>query len=178
MSHDDAAHDRHFFDTFMLVLGALLLLTVVIYFAANALAESNLDIQNLEEGKNQAELEARIAPVGRLATTDTPAAPAAAAPVVVAAAPAKAAPAAKPDGKKVYESACFACHGTGAAGAPKIGDKAAWGPRIKQGDALLRKHSLEGFTGKAGMMPAKGGRMDLPDADILAALDYMVSQAK
>jgi cytochrome c5 len=176
--HSDEAHDRHFFDTFMLVLGALFGLTVIIYFTANALAESNLDIQNIEETKAQAELQARLAPVGRVATAGQPAAEPAA-PVMVAMAPAaKAAAPAKIDGAKVYQTACFACHGTGAAGAPKMGDKAAWAARIKQGNDVLRKHALEGYTGKAGVMPAKGGRMDLPDADIVAALEHMVAQSK
>ena len=82
------------------------------------------------------------------------------------------------DGKKTYETVCFACHGTGAAGAPKIGDKAAWAPRIKQGMATLKDHALKGYTGKAGAMPAKGGNPSLADADVGAAVEYMVSQSK
>jgi cytochrome c5 len=105
----------------------------------------------------------------------------AAAPAVPAApAGGAAAPAASgsPDGKKVFDGTCTACHTAGVAGAPKVGDKAAWGPRIGQGKDTLYKHALEGFTGKAGMMPAKGGNAGLADADVKAAVDYMVSQAK
>jgi len=77
-------------------------------------------------------------------------------------------------GKTVYGTACFACHGTGAAGAPKLGDKAAWGPRIAQGmDALI--HSA--LNGK-NAMPPKGGRLDLSDDDIKAAVAYLVSEAE
>lgn len=82
------------------------------------------------------------------------------------------------DGKKTYDTACFACHGTGAAGAPKLGDKANWAPRIAQGMDTLKTHAIKGFTGKAGVMPAKGGRADLSDADVGAAVEYMVSQGK
>jgi cytochrome c5 len=97
------------------------------------------------------------------------------APVAVAAG---AAPAAAADGKKVYESSCIACHGAGIAGAPKFGDKAAWAPRIAQGVNTLHTHAIAGFTGKGGMMPPKGGNAMLSDADVKAAVDYMVSAAK
>jgi len=106
------------------------------------------------------------------------AAPAAAepAPVAPAAAPAVADAATK--GKEIYDTACFACHATGAAGAPKLGDKEAWAPRIAQGADTLHNHAINGYTGKAGMMPPKGGRPDLADDVIKAAVDYMVSQAR
>ena len=75
-------------------------------------------------------------------------------------------------------TACVACHGAGIAGAPKLGDAADWGPRIAQGDALLLEHALKGFTGKKGMMPAKGGFVTLSDAEVKAAIDYMVANSK
>ena len=81
-------------------------------------------------------------------------------------------------GKKVYDTTCVACHAAGVAGAPKFGDKALWAPRIAQGIDTLYTHSIKGFQGKAGMMPPKGGNMSLPDADVKAAVDYMVSKAK
>jgi len=78
------------------------------------------------------------------------------------------------DGKATYQSACFACHGTGAAGAPKLGDKAAWKNRIAQGDATLFDHAINGFKG----MPAKGGNASLSDAAVKAAVEYMVKGSK
>jgi cytochrome c5 len=70
-----------------------------------------------------------------------------------------------------------ACHGAGIAGAPKVGDKTNWAPRIAQGNAVLYEHALKGFQGKAGVMPPKGGSA-APDADVKAAVDYMVAAAK
>jgi len=82
------------------------------------------------------------------------------------------------DGQQTFQQACAACHGTGVAGAPKVGDKAAWKDRIAQGNAKLHEHAIKGYTGKSGVMPPKGGRADLSDDAVKAAVDYMVSQAK
>ena len=82
------------------------------------------------------------------------------------------------DGKKVYEGLCQACHGTGAAGAPKAGDKGAWGSRIAQGKDTLFKHAIAGFTGKSGAMPAKGGNPALSDAEVKAAVEHLIGMAK
>jgi len=82
------------------------------------------------------------------------------------------------DGKKVYEGLCQACHGTGAAGAPKAGDKGAWGPRIGQGKDTLFKHAIAGFTGKTGTMPAKGGNPALSDAEVKAAVEHLIGLSK
>ena len=78
------------------------------------------------------------------------------------------------DGKKVYDTACRACHATGDAGAPKFGDKAAWAPRLKTGMDALYTAALKG---KAAM-PAKGGNAALSDAEVKAGVDYMVAAAK
>ena len=109
-----------------------------------------------------------------------PIAAAVAAPVAAAATPAAttASDAAKPDGKKIFESTCTVCHGAGIAGAPKFGDKAAWAPRIAQGINVLYTHAIAGLTTKAGVMPPKGGNLALSDPDVKAAVDYMVAAAK
>ena len=119
---------------------------------------------------------AMAAPVAAAPASAAPIATAAAAPAPAATAPAAAA--GKPDGKKVFESSCAACHATGVAGAPKFGDKAAWAPRIAQGVSVLYTHAIGGVQGKGGVMPPKGGNVALPDPDVKAAVDYMVAAAK
>lgn len=80
-------------------------------------------------------------------------------------------------GKKIYDAACIACHGAGIAGAPKLGDNAAWAARIKQGSEVLYGHAIKGFQGQTGFMPPKGGST-ASDAEIKAAVDYMVAILK
>jgi cytochrome c5 len=115
------------------------------------------------------------------ATVQTAAAAAAPAPAAppapVAATPAAAAQttvaAAGAGGEALYKQACFACHATGAANAPKLGDKAAWAPRIKQGMPAMVQAALKG----KGAMPPKGGS-SAPDAEVQAAVEYMVNASK
>jgi cytochrome c oxidase subunit 2 len=78
------------------------------------------------------------------------------------------------DGKAIYEQSCQVCHAQGVAGAPRTGDKAAWGPRIAQGLAMMHEHAIKGIRA----MPPKGGNSALSDAQVSAAVDYMVAQVK
>ncbi len=80
-------------------------------------------------------------------------------------------------GKGVYDKACALCHAAGVAGAPKLGDKTDWAPRIAQGKDTLYKHAIEGYQGTKGMMPAKGGNSRLSDDEVKASVDYMANQA-
>ncbi len=81
-------------------------------------------------------------------------------------------------GETVYKGLCVNCHGIAAMAAmiPQTGDAAAWGPRVEQGIETLYDHAINGFTGKMGMMPAKGSNPALSDDEVKAAVDYMVSQ--
>ena len=81
-------------------------------------------------------------------------------------------------GELIYKSRCVSCHGTGAAGAPKLGDKTAWSVRIAQGNAVLLQHAIEGFKGDKGYMPPKGGYLSLSDEEISITVQYMVSQSQ
>ncbi len=82
------------------------------------------------------------------------------------------------DGATVYKTVCRVCHGTGVMGAPKHGDKAGWADRISKGIATLEKNAIEGFKGKKGMMPAKGGRSSLSNDEVKAAVAYMIDAVK
>ena len=118
---------------------------------------------------------ARIAPVGML-NTGAPIAPPA--PAMAAAEAAPAAAGAGRSGKEVYDSTCFACHGTGAAGAPKFGDTDAWAQRIAQGIDTLLNHAVNGFQGATGVMPPRGTCAACSDDELKAAIEYMVENSK
>jgi cytochrome c5 len=106
----------------------------------------------------------RIAPVGQVAMEGSE----------VAAAPVAAAAAESRSGQAVYDSKCMICHASGTAGAPKLGDVAAWTARITQGNDALYDHAINGFNG----MPAKGLCMDCSDEELQATVDYMVSKSQ
>ena len=111
------------------------------------------------------------------------AAPAAEAPAAAEAAPAETAPSGSAGvdlakGEDVYAKSCSTCHGMGIAGAPKVGDAAAWEARIAQGEQTLLDHAINGYQGSAGYMPAKGGFAFLSDEDVAAAVAYMVAESQ
>jgi cytochrome c5 len=80
-------------------------------------------------------------------------------------------------GQQVFAQICKTCHETGLAGAPKVGDKAAWQPRIAQGEQALVQHAIQGFQGKTGVMPPKGGDTNLTDEEVHRAVVYLANQA-
>ncbi|GMR08164.1 MAG: hypothetical protein BMS9Abin26_1169 [Gammaproteobacteria bacterium] len=166
MSREDDA----FASTFKGILIFLVILLVVLIVLANMIAD---DDDAPVAGGPAPET---IKPVGKvkLAATDLAPAPAA----KVSAAPAAAAASGSADGKATFTAACSACHSSGAAGAPKLGDRAAWVGRIAQGMAVMQDHAIKGFQGKKGFMPAKGGRADLSDIAVKAAVVYMVGESK
>lgn len=114
----------------------------------------------------------RIKPVGDIAVAGAQAGQAPA--HSPAAAPA---PAAR-DGQQVYQAGCVACHDAGVAGAPKVGDKGQWARRIAKGLGALYASAVSGVQGSAGVMPPKGGNLALSDAEVKAAVDYMVGRSR
>ncbi|MBL8533296.1 MAG: cytochrome c5 family protein [Betaproteobacteria bacterium] len=132
-----------------------------------------------DAGQSAEAIGKRIQPVGEIVMAGGSAPAAAPAAAVAAPAPAPSAAsapaaAAKQDGKAVYDKVCAVCHGAGIAGAPKAGDKAAWGPRIGQGKNVLYEHAIKGIRA----MPAKGGNAALSDDEVKAAVDAMTAMVK
>jgi cytochrome c5 len=117
---------------------------------------------------------ARLAAVGQIGTAQ---AQSTSTPTQVAATE-TAATEATVDGQKVYQASCIACHGAGIAGAPMVGNAAAWASRIEAGADSLYSNAINGFQGSSGMMPGKGGNASLSDDEVKAAVDYMVTQSQ
>jgi cytochrome c5 len=171
--------DTHFFNTFSLVIGLLVAIAICLFALARVVASETQNKQVLEEGKYLKSVEERLQPAGLVAVAGQDnSALAIKADAGVAQAGGAGAAAVPKSGDEVFQQVCSACHGAGIAGAPKAGDKAAWGPRIAKGKDTLYEHALKGFQGSAGVMPAKGGRVDLPDDLIKQAVDHMVGMAK
>jgi cytochrome c5 len=113
----------------------------------------------------------RIKPVGEIAVATAQTGQAPAKQAVAAATPDR-------DGQQVYQASCVACHDAGIAGAPKLGDKGQWAKRIAKGPDALYASAVNGVQGSAGVMPAKGGNPALSDAEVRAAVDYMVGRSR
>lgn len=169
--------DTHFFNVFSLVIGLLAAIAIGIFAFARMVASETQDKQVLAERDYSRNVAARLAAPSQVAVAghDNSAiaiqGDAGAAGSAALTAPPK-------NGTEVFEQVCSTCHGAGIAGAPKAGDKAAWGPRIAEGKATLYDHALKGFQGKSGVMPAKGGRTDLSDDLVKQAVDHMVQLAQ
>ena len=167
--------DTHFFNIFSMVIGLLIVVAILILAFARIVAGRTQEPQVRSDELYTASIHERLAPFAReaVAGQDNSAlkieAPAGAGAVALAV---------PEDGPSLYEQVCKNCHGAGLAGAPKAGDKAAWGARIAQGKATLYDHALKGYQGKAGVMPAKGGRADLSDELVKTGVDYLVSKAQ
>ncbi|MGH8621634.1 MAG: c-type cytochrome [Burkholderiales bacterium] len=82
------------------------------------------------------------------------------------------------DGQQVYQAGCVACHDAGIAGAPKLGDKGQWAKRIAKGVDTLYASAVNGVQGSTGAMPPKGGNLALSNAEVKAAVDYIVARSK
>lgn len=162
-------HDRIFMKNFTLIIIGLAVFTVVIILVAGSMNKLSSRPDNPDK---VAQLEERIAPVGKVYTGEAGAEALAQAE--------KDAATAQPvafdgslDAQMIYDNVCAACHNAGVAGSPKL-EKAAWEPRLEQGMDTLVSHAINGYNGSAGYMPARGGRMDLSDEQVRVTVQWMV----
>lgn len=146
--------DRNVMKTLMMVIGALTAFFIFSIMAARMVSAA--DEKPVDKMVEAATVD-RIKPYGEINIGTAPVA----------------APAGAVDAKSAYTASCFACHGTGAAGAPKTGDKGAWKKRITQGMDTLVDHAINGFKG----MPPRGGS-SLSDEAVEAVVKYMVKESK
>ena len=168
-------HDQQFFDSFMLVIGILMGVAVALFFLVRGIAIDTQGLYIKDDPSVKAAIEARIKPVGKVLLAGAAELQAAAAAAVAAPTPV----ATPLTGPQVYNAACIVCHAPpGVGGAPPLGDKDAWGPRIAKGLDTLHMHALTGFQGEKGFMPPKGGRVDLSDDEIKGAVDYITGQSR
>jgi len=171
-----SATDRVFLKHFSMMIGLLVLVMFALIGLALYLYSYNPPPGNPQA---QAQTEARIAPVGAVYAGDTGrAALVAAQDAAKKAAEGQVAYGGTLDGKTIFGNLCQTCHTNAATGAPVISDKAAWAPRVAEGLDTLVKHAIEGYTGKSGIMPAKGGNPALTDAQVKATVQWMIDQVK
>ena len=172
MSHED----KTFLRSFISVLAALVVIAFMFYFIAD-LVTSDLDSgEDLRQGK----IEENIKPVGQVnvgsaaVSSEADQAPTEAAQTAPASAEATETAAAGPrSGEQVYKASCLACHSTGVAGAPKVGDQASWASRAAKGLDGMTAAAISGIKA----MPPKGTCMDCTDEELKAAIVYMLSQS-
>ena len=155
--------DDVFYREFGVILAGMLIFVLIALFTARAIGTNAFEAARIAPG----EVEKRIQPVGQISFGEA-GAMAEPEPELVEVAMAD-----PRGGEEVYNSACVACHSTGVANAPKLGDTAAWEPRVAQGlDALINS----ALNGKGSLMPPKGGRPDFSDDEVVAGLKYMLEQ--
>ncbi len=165
--------DQKFFDLYSLTLGILALVGLAIFVFAMRVSTMTQGLYTADTEEYQQQVAERLAPIGQVFL---PGEEQAAAAPQVAEVPASEPVATTLSGPQVYNEARIACHAAGIGGAPMLTDAENWAPRIAQGMDTLRLHAIEGYTGNAGYMPPKGGRLDLSDEEIYAAVDYMLSE--
>ncbi len=169
--------DTHFIDVFSLVIGLLVIIAILLFALARVVARETQGREVYTEPDYLASVGDRIRPFSREAVAGQNNAALAIVETKPTAQAGSALPVPK-TGMEAFQQVCNTCHGPGLVGAPKAGDAAAWAPRIAEGKPTLYEHALKGFQSNGTVMPAKGGRPDIPDDVIRQAVDYMVGMVK
>ena len=157
--------DSIFFRNFSLLLGFLVILTIILAVVGSMRHDKVLGRDDMAQDRS--DIAKIIKPVAKVNTGD-----------VVAVIEAKKEPIVafegSTDGAMIYQNVCFACHGTGVGGAPKL-EAAAWASRMDKGQDGLVENAINGFQGTLGFMPAKGGRIDLSDEQVRVTVEFMTN---
>ena len=169
------SRDQKFFDLYSLVIGLLAAFALAILVLAMKMSDLTQGVYTRDTAEYQAAVNERIRPLGEVYLPGEEQEQAEAPTVEVAEEPEPVAT--MMTGPQVYNAACIACHGSGVGGAPVVGDTAVWTSRLAQGNDVLNEHALQGFAGSTGFMPAKGGRMDLSDQEVIDAVTYMIDES-
>jgi len=168
-------YDLEFLKHFAQLIAGLMVLTVVLAMIAYHIYSG---VQHPVGENRKAELASRIAPEGAVYAGATgQAAKAAAEEAARKAAAAQVAYEGTMDGAVIFDKLCGACHMTGVGGAPKM-EKGQWADRSKQGVETLVKHAIEGYTGAAGVMPARGGNPSLTNEQVESTVKWMLANMK
>ena len=168
-------YDLEFLKHFSMIIGFLVLVTLGLIVGAYFLHQS---IPQEVSPTAAAKTSARIAPTGAVYAGATgAAAQAAAQAAALATASSQQAYGGTLDGAVIYQNLCGACHTSGVGGAPTL-TAAGMGARAGKGAEQLHKHAIEGFTGTAGIMPARGGNPGLTDEQVIATVDWMLGNVK
>lgn len=171
----DATFLKHFSQIILGLVVFSLFLILIAWYAHEAFYGEGGEGASSERAQIQtARVNDRIKPVGQVFAGETGrAAMLAQAEAARAAAASQVAYGGTLDGSVIYANLCGACHTAGVGGAPKL-EQAAWTARVAQGMETLVRHAIEGYTGPAGIMPARGGNPALTDEQIAASVQYMV----
>ena len=139
-----------------IVLALAFLVPIVLFLLLSQLVTG---VRRDDTGATEAQVLARIRPVGEITLAGATSARA------------------SMSGDQVFQAVCKTCHEPGIAGAPKVGDKAAWAAPIKKGYETLVQHALNGLQEAGKVMPPRGGNPDLSDVEVERALVYMANRS-
>ena len=131
------------------------LVPIILIVMLSQLVTTGIDARKTNPALSDEAVAARLKPVGQVEVTDPNA------------------PKVEKSGKEIVEGVCGACHATGVLNAPKIGDKAAWAPYLREGLERLTQEAIKGVR----QMPPRGGSPDLSDMEIARAVAYMANQS-
>lgn len=164
--------DKGFLNIFVLVIGFLILVGILLFIISHVVSSGRFPTSE-NDPLRHALVTQRLTAVGDAYVGSVPASA-----KDVSKTTDKSSGAAPPQsGQAIWEGTCAACHQTGVAGAPKMGDKQEWAKHLAKGLATLKDHAINGYHGPEGFMPPRGANPTLSDAQVTKAMKYMVGKS-